>query len=372
MEKSTFGEKFRALLATGRVANLPTVWSNVLVAFSLSRLSASDYSNDPDTAAFWLATLAFLLIASSTIYVGGCMLGDARDIHSDREHRPNRPLPKGVLSTTFVSLSAWGLLFGGLIIVTISALLSGIIAYDIEWNTLVSILSSKDGISVIQLHEILLASLLTACVVAYAFIHKKNKIVGLTLMASCRFLLVFFAISVAHKTFFQTNPSSTEPFFLHQSWLASWMPLLAFTVGVYTLLLSWVASTESKPGQFQFRTILATCMLALPVVSFILIPLIQKFFKFQNTNHWLETSCSYSQLPPSQAIHWMMLVVFVLWILYALRNLKKSKPAFVSNALAGFCLLDACVAATFSTTLPFICLGLFGVALLLQKVTPAT
>ena len=372
MEKPTFGEKSRALLATGRVANLPTVWSNVLVAFSLSRLSAADSGANPDISAFWTATLAFLLISASFIYVGGCMLGDARDINFDREHRPNRPLPRGILSTTFVTLSAWGLLFGGLFIVITSALLSAIIARGVDWSELVSLLSSRNGLIAIQLHEILLASLLTSCVVAYAFIHKKNKILGLSLMASCRFLLVFFAVSVAHKTFLTDSSVSTEPFFLHQNWLVSWMPLLALIVGVYTLLLSWVASTESKPGQFQFRTILATCMLALPVVSFVLIVLIQKSSDIHLTNTLLASHFEVSQLPPSQAIHWMMLAVFVIWILHALRNLKKSKPAFVSNALAGFCLLDACVAATFSPTLPFICLGLFGVAILLQKVTPAT
>jgi len=369
MEKPTVGEKFRALLATGRAANLPTVWCNVLVAFSLSRLSAHHYNADPGR--FWTAALAFLLISASCIYVGGCMLGDARDINFDKEHRPNRPLPRGVLSTTFVTISAWGLLFGGLIIVVISALLSAIIAHGIEWRELVNFLGSKNGLIAIQLHEILLASLLTACVIAYAFIHKRNKIVGLALMASCRFLLVFFAISVAHKTFYG-SPASAEPLFLYRSWVTSWMPLLALTVGVYTLLLSWVASTEAKPGQFQFRSILATCMLTLPVVSFILVAIIQQNLKFQTANHWAKPSLDYSQLPPSQVIHWMMLAVFALWILYALRNLKTSKPAFVSNALAGFCLLDACIAATFSTTLPFICLGLFGIALLLQKVTPAT
>jgi len=278
MEKPTVGEKFRALLATGRAANLPTVWCNVLVAFSLSRLSAHHYNADPGR--FWTAALAFLLISASCIYVGGCMLGDARDINFDKEHRPNRPLPRGVLSTTFVTISAWGLLFGGLIIVVISALLSAIIAHGIEWRELVNFLGSKNGLIAIQLHEILLASLLTACVIAYAFIHKRNKIVGLALMASCRFLLVFFAISVAHKTFYG-SPASAEPLFLYRSWVTSWMPLLALTVGVYTLLLSWVASTEAKPGQFQFRSILATCMLTLPVVSFILVAIIQQNLKFQ-------------------------------------------------------------------------------------------
>ena len=56
----------------------------------------------------------------------------------------------------------------------------------------------------------------------------------------------------------------------------------------------------------------------------------------------------------------------------AIQASSRQKPAFVSNALAGFCLLDACIASTFSLPLTLVCFGLFGLALLLQKVTPAT
>jgi hypothetical protein len=71
-----------------------------------------------------------------------------------------------------------------------------------------------------------------------------------------------------------------------------------------------------------------------------------------------------------------MLIICLLlcyaWLAYALHGLKSSKPAFVSRALAGFCLLDACFAAAFAPHIALICLGLFALALLFQRVTPAT
>ena len=64
----TAGDKFNALLATGRVANLPTVWSNVLVAYWFATqikgidLSVFGYTSNLD---FWL--ILFTLCATSCL-----------------------------------------------------------------------------------------------------------------------------------------------------------------------------------------------------------------------------------------------------------------------------------------------------------------
>ncbi|MGB1260421.1 MAG: hypothetical protein ACPG6P_10295, partial [Akkermansiaceae bacterium] len=83
MENATFGEKFRALLATGRVANLPTVWSNVLVVFWLSSelRSFTSLGAPSDPAHYYVLIIA--CVAASLLYIGGCWLGDCRDAEFD-------------------------------------------------------------------------------------------------------------------------------------------------------------------------------------------------------------------------------------------------------------------------------------------------
>jgi 4-hydroxybenzoate polyprenyltransferase len=369
MKNPTLGAKFRALLATGRVANLPTVWSNVIAGFVASH-AYLDYSLD-DSTPFWGWLLTFLLLSTSMIYTGGCMLGDARDINFDRKHRPNRPLPQGVVSIRFITLTAWSLLLAGLLLISLSLPFSVLAGFDVEWKKLVAAFKSKDILETLQLHVALIATLLVGTVVTYAFTHKKNRLTALPLMASCRLLLVFLAISAAHLSVF--DYWSGDAPLLDLTWIRPWMILMAGTIGLYTLLLSWVASTESLPGKFPYRKILAACMLALPAITIILTPLILSTYpappyRWDHDNHDLT-----SVFPPPNIIpHYTFLILALAWIAFSLKSLHPSKPAFVSRALAGFCLLDAALIAPHSPTTAFICLALFGIALLLQKVTPAT
>ena len=374
MKTPTLGAKFSALLATGRVANLPTVWSNVLAGFVVSHAYLDYYGIEGTPLWGWL--LAFLLLATSMIYTGGCMLGDARDIGFDREHRPNRPLPQGILSISSITLTAWSLLLGGLLIITLSFLLSALASSEVGWKELAASLSSGKISSpkimeASQLHVISIAILLVGAVVTYAFTHKKNRLIALPLMASCRLLLVFLAIAAAHLSAFDHWPDDAPVFDL--DWIKPWMILMAGTVGLYTLLLSWVASTESLPGQFPYRKILAACMFALPAVTLILTPLILSTYqappyRYEHGNHDLTSVLS----PPNIIPHCLFLILALAWIAFSLKALHLSKPAFVSRALAGFCLLDAALIAAHSPTAAVTCLALFGLALLLQKVTPAT
>src|ERR1700722_7791443 len=83
--------KLRTLLILGRVSNLPTVWSNCL-------------------AGWWLAgggsrpALLCVSISASFLYLGGMFLNDAFDAGFDRNHRPTRPIPSGVITEREV----WG------------------------------------------------------------------------------------------------------------------------------------------------------------------------------------------------------------------------------------------------------------------------
>ena len=339
----TTGEKTRAILATGRIANLPTVCSNILAGFCLSYSLFSAPQHGAFAQANTILPLILLMFACGMIYVAGCMLGDAIDHSFDLKNRPNSPIPLGLLDANQIRFTSY-LLF-------ILALVTLCLISPIT-NSLKPL--PQDGIAAIQIHEVFFGCLLTIVVTCYAFYHKKNKAAALVMMGSCRFLLVILAMSFAHKAL--SNSSSITGQWLppHLAWLCSTLIIPAIGVAAYTILLSWVASTESKPGVFQSRNILTLMLLAVPLTSIAII----------------------LRMPDTMVVHYpcycVVLVLCYLWMYSGIHALKKSKPIFVSKALAGFCLLDATFLAPFEPIAAAVCVALFLVALGLQKIAPAT
>jgi len=82
---------FRAWLELSRISNLPTAWTNVLVAWLLA---GGSWHWQP---------LAWILGGGSLLYTGGMILNDAADAAYDREHRRERPIPSGRVGVA----SAW-------------------------------------------------------------------------------------------------------------------------------------------------------------------------------------------------------------------------------------------------------------------------
>jgi len=322
------GETFSALLATGRVANIPTVCSNVLAGYWLAGLITAKHYPESQGFTAQSPLLIWLMLMTSAIYVGGCMLGDAMDAEFDRQHRPQRPIPSGILSAHSVQRGAVILLATAVIGLTISSHLCTGLQADIA----------------------VILSLLTLVVITYAVRHKKNKVVALLLMASCRFFLVLMAIAAGWGILDDSRVDS----FSNIAYLTNGMVILPLGVGCYTLLLSWVASTESRPGVFKSRNILACGLLLLPAMTVLLLIL------------------AFGSMPVDISAMVLALVILYLWLGSALIIIRKSKPAFVSRALAGFCLLDACFLAPFAPGMATVCLCLFVLALLMQRLTPAT
>ncbi|MDE2612074.1 MAG: UbiA family prenyltransferase [Burkholderiales bacterium] len=94
--------KLRVALQLGRISNLPTVWSNVLVGALLGGAALSD------------ARLPPTMLAMSLFYLGGMFLNDAFDRGFDAEHRPERPIPSGQATLREVFGGGFGLLALGL------------------------------------------------------------------------------------------------------------------------------------------------------------------------------------------------------------------------------------------------------------------
>jgi len=92
-------------LKLGRISNLPTVWTNVLVGALLAGGTLAD------------ARLPLMLVSMSLFYVGGMFLNDAFDREFDAKVRPDRPIPSGQVSAAQVFGYGFGMMFAGLALI---------------------------------------------------------------------------------------------------------------------------------------------------------------------------------------------------------------------------------------------------------------
>lgn len=345
--------KFSAILATGRISNLPTVWCNVLVAFLLVQIA---YLHDVDVyaSAFSLPLFIATCIAASCLYVGGCFLGDAVDVEFDKKHKPERPIPSGVLSRSSIYTAAVTLLIAGSVIPTAYLNLRG---------------DSLD-ISVLP-HTIAI----TGAIIIYSLWHKRSPWIGLPFIGACRFFLIIWAAAVAH-TFgpelssadFVPLYSSDESYYFiaTEEGLPIGVILYAFAVGIFTISFASVARSESSPKPITWRKALIAVMLLLPFLS--IAPSIVEYIETSETQLNLYGHASFS----ISLITISSLLIYFIWMIIAFRKISTNKGKFVSMSLAGFCLLDACFAAAFGWQWLLVCLGLFALSLFLQKFAPAT
>ncbi|MCX6951785.1 MAG: UbiA family prenyltransferase [Verrucomicrobia bacterium] len=181
----------RLWLDLARAGNFPSVWSNVLAALVLSS----------PVAAAWpapgLLLLAFL--AGSLAYAGGTTLNDVFDAGFDRQHRPERAIPRGLISR---ATAGW---VGGL------QLALGL------------------GLLVFLGASPLAAAGLAATILLYDWLHKRWA-GSVVLMAGCRVML---AVTLATLPGHAMTPA-----------FVGWITALF----VYIIVLSILARREYHPG----------------------------------------------------------------------------------------------------------------------------
>lgn len=156
--------KLATALSLGRMSNLPTVWTNVLVGMALGGSLALD------------ARLALLLTALSLFYVAGMFLNDAFDREFDARNRPERPIPSGQAGVFEVFAWAFGML-------AIGAALLAWLGYGFEPQT--------------QWRPVAAGLALAGAIVYYNARHKDNPLSPLV-MGVCRMLVYVtagFAVS---------------------------------------------------------------------------------------------------------------------------------------------------------------------------------
>jgi len=128
---TVYGFDLATLLRLGRIANLPTVWTNVIAG----SLIAGGGSVVP-------TEIALIALAMSAFYVGGVYLNDFFDRAIDARERPDRPIAAGDIGAGAVSVIGFGLLATGIALMSpfgpaatgSGALLAGaIVLYDV-WH----------------------------------------------------------------------------------------------------------------------------------------------------------------------------------------------------------------------------------------------
>lgn len=193
---------FRTLLVLGRVSNLPTVWSNCLAGWVLG--------GSGSIGRWWL-----LSVAASALYIGGMYLNDACDAAFDRQHRRERPIPSGDISTGLV----WRL--GGCLLAS-GWLIFCCLGRSTAW----------------------IGTLLVISILIYDFVHKAVSF-SPVLMALCRFFLFLAAASIGADGV---------------TGLAIWS---AFALAGWIIGLSYLARRESTTNSLRHWPL---AVLALPLL----------------------------------------------------------------------------------------------------------
>lgn len=211
------------LLAAGRVANLPSVVSNVV--FGAVTTGWLVHANGLNL--FWPS------VAGVCLYLGGCFLNDWSDRQWDGENKPERAIPSGRLSAAGVLFLALVFLLGGIVCSFFQSQLAGIVGLVVA-----------------------------AAIMVYTWIHKKT-ILGVLPMGLCRGGLYFLGLasqSVPDQIFkAKTVVSESSITALMPTMIAPAFGLAAFVAG-----LSLLARYEAKGVIASWQKWLAYVLLLMP------------------------------------------------------------------------------------------------------------
>ena len=176
--------KVYALLATARIANVPSVVSNVGVGVLLGYAGSG--------SGFWWPW--WLTLAAICFYVGGNFLNDYADREWDVENRPERALPRGLFSARAYLVAAVLLGLAGLLIAAsygwgvffVSCFLVGAIA----WYTRIH---KRTGFSVFPM------GLCRACLPVMGFVAMRGGMEASVIFPAGALLLYIVALSLSAR-----------------------------------------------------------------------------------------------------------------------------------------------------------------------------
>jgi len=276
--------KLGAWLSLTRIANLPTVWSNLFVGTACGFV-ASVYHGSAEpipTGGALLVQLAYhnawLFGAATLFYLGGMSLNDITDRRFDRLERPDRPLVRGDVSIGSARLFAALCMLGGL-------------ATTVPYGP----------------RAVTVALLLVGAIAAYNLTHK--HFAGAVLfMGLCRALLYPLGAASFHNRF---DPN-----------LVWWTSIpVACLVGGYVMALTFIARRESAASLGKRRW-LSLAMIPLVLLAGGLV--------WPSGWHWL-----WASIAAAGVIGWLS------WCAWQVLAPRPNPKAAVLGWLAGLCLIDA-------------------------------
>ncbi len=176
--------KIHALLATARIANVPSVVSNLGTGVLLGSIAGGDGFSWP-----WALTLAAI-----AFYVGGNFLNDWADKGWDRVNRPERALPSGLFPEKSYLAVALACFLGGLAIsgfyswaaLAVSLLLVCLIV----WYTKIH---KKTAFSVVPM------GLCRACLPVLGYLAVRNGFSGTVMFPAMALLVYIIALSMSAR-----------------------------------------------------------------------------------------------------------------------------------------------------------------------------
>ena len=220
--------KSQAWINLLRLSNTPTLISNVMVGLGLGmvahRIQWEDAQFVPQFTPF--IPLLVITVALLCAYFGGLVLNDAIDFKYDKIHRPDRPIPMGIISKKQAEFVGSILLISAIVLTTLT-----------------------------QERATLLMCVLVSCVLAYTYLHRWF-FPAVLFMGVCRgltFLVAYCAFDV----------------------IFLWEPLVAFALGItcYTAVLTYIARSEHTNNQ-------AKCWVVLLLLLAAFIPALLYFTQF--------------------------------------------------------------------------------------------
>ena len=288
---------WRVAFTLGRVSNLPTVWTNTLAGVVLAGGATGD------------SRLPWLLLALSLCYIAGMFLNDAFDREFDARHRPERPIPSGVVTAATVFGAGFAMLATGV------ALLLWVgygFADGTGWRPAVAGL------------------VLGATIVFYDWHHKQNALSPIV-MGLCR-MLVYVTAGFA----FAVDPPNR-------------VFLMGFLLLCYLIGLTYAAKQEHLDRVTNLW----------PLV-FVAIPMV-----------WGLQAALDDAITAGIGLLFLAWVLYSLSFLR--RRRPGDVPRAIGGLLAGICLWDALVmAAAGQPSVAVLALALFALTLLLQRYVSPT
>ncbi len=324
--------RFIALLATARIANVPSVVVNVLTGMLLTSTFF-----DVDTP-HWNQQTIFPIIAACCLYVAGNFLNDWYDVAWDQEHRPERAIPSGLFPREWYLMIAIALILGG-----------GALSWWVSRTVFFTF------------------AMILSLVIAYTLLHKRQAF-SIWIMGACRAGLYALGLGAMSSGFRMLRDLLTSWHGWQGLAIAGLMVLPLLGMLTYIAGISLLARFESRPGQLGSTKWLAALLLLLPLFTHIAPWVGGHYLGFPLSRTWVGV---------------FGMVPFLCWTLWVI-GVKATVGQKVARLLAGIVWVDSVYLlsmglAVFMMTGEDASLWLhlgpliaFPIALLLQKIAPAT